>query len=145
MRDARSRESSTDAVEVVSAGRITECTDYVSVDFGSADAMEISATYRSLADLCIGKPARHVLLEAGDNDPRGHGRLHDALAAMARAAVIPPDFKLALVASTVPVRAFYRHAQQALRSIGVNAWAFERRAEAVACLEGRSRGGPMTS
>ena len=129
----------------VAAGRITECIDYVSVDFGSADAVEISETYRSFADRCIGKPARHVLLEAGDNDPRGHGRLHDALGAMARAAVIPPDFKLALVASTAPVHALYRQAQQALRSIGVNAWAFESRAEAVAWLEGRSRGGPMTS
>lgn len=133
------------AVEAVSAGRITECTDYLSVDFGSADVAEITETYRSFADRCIGKPARHVLLEAGDNDPKGHGRLHDALAEMARAAVIPPDFKLALVASTVPVRAFYRQAQQALRSVGVNAWAFKSRAEAVAWLEGRSRGGPMTS
>ena len=125
--------------------RIAECAGYVRVDFGSADVGEIYETYRSFADLYIGKPARHVLLEAGDNDPSGHRRLRHALEAMARAAVIPPEFKLALVAGTRPVHALYRDAQQVLRANGLNAWVFDSRAEAVAWLEGRTVGGPMTS
>lgn len=125
--------------------RITECPDYVQVDFGAADCLEICDTYRSFADRCIGKPTRHVLLEAGDTDPSGHGRLGAALEAMARARVMTPDFKLALVAGTLPVNAIYREAQQALRAVGVNAWVFETRAEAVAWLEGRALGGRMTS
>ena len=127
------------------AGRITECPGYLRVDFGSGDSMEISETYRSLACLCIGKPARYVLLEAGDNDPLGHAGLRDALEAMARAAAIPPDFKLALVASTSPVHALYREAQQTLRAIGVNAWVFDSGSEALEWLEGRSPCGQMTS
>jgi len=124
-------------------GCITECPEYLRVDFGAADSMEISATYRSFADRYIGKPARHVLLEAGDNDPSGHRRLRDALETMARA--IPPDFKLALVASTSAVNALYREAQQTLRAAGLNAWVFESRAEAVAWLEGRWYDARMTS
>jgi len=124
-------------------GCITECPEYLRVDFGAADSLEITATYRSFADRYIGKPARHVLLEAGDTDPSGHRRLRDALETMARA--IPPDFKLALVASTSAVNALYREAQQTLRAAGLNAWVFESRADAVAWLEGRSRGGLMTS
>jgi hypothetical protein len=131
------------AVVSETAARITECPEYVGVDFGAADSMEISALYRSFADRYIGMPARHVLLEAGDNDPSGHRRLRDALQMMARA--IPPDFKLALVASTSAVHALYREAQQTLRAVGLNAWVFESRAEAVAWLEGRVVGGPMTS
>jgi len=124
-------------------GRITECAEYLQVDFGAADCLEISATYRSFAERYLGKPARHVLLEAGDNDPSGHYRLRDALETMARA--IPPDFKLALVASTSAVHALYREAQQRLRAAGLNAWVFESRAEAVCWLEGRLRDGRMTS
>jgi hypothetical protein len=127
------------------AGRITERPGYVRVDFGSGNCGEISETYRSLADLCIGKPVSCVLLEAGDNDPLGHARLRDALEAMARAAAIPPDFKLALVASTLPVHAVYREAQRVLRARGVNAWLFDSGAEAVDWLEGRSPCGQMAS
>jgi hypothetical protein len=127
------------------AGRITECPGYVRVAFGSGSSAEISETYRSFADLCIGKPVSGVLLEAGDNDPQGHARLRDALEAMARAAAIPPDFKLALVASTLSVEAVYRDAQQALRDAGVNAWVFESRGEALEWLEGRSPSGQTAS
>ena len=122
---------------------ITECQEYLRVDFGAADSLEISATYRLFADHYLGKPARHVLLEAGDNDASGHRRLRDALETMARS--IPPDFKLALVASTSAVGAVYREAQQTLRAVGLNAWVFDSRAEAVAWLEGRSPCGRMTS
>jgi hypothetical protein len=130
---------------MASGGRITECAQYVRVDFGAADSVEIGETYRSFADRCIGKPARHVLLEAGDTDPSGHGRLRHALEAMARARVIAPDFKLALVAGTSPVHAIYRDAQQALRAVGVNAWVFESRGAAVAWLEGRALDARMSS
>jgi hypothetical protein len=132
-------------VERRTAARITECPEYVHVDFGSGDCMEISAAYRSFAELWIAKPASHVLLEAGDNDPAGHARLRDVLEAMARAAVMRPDFKLALVASTPPVHALYREAQQTLRAAGVNAWVFESGSEAVEWLEGRLHGGRMMS
>jgi hypothetical protein len=127
------------------AARITECPEYVRVDFGSADCMETTAAYRSFAELWSGKPPRHVLLKAGDNDPAGHTRLRDVLEGMARAAVMRPDFKLALVASTLPVHALYREAQQKLRAAGVNAWVFDTGSEAVEWLEGRLHGGRMTS
>jgi hypothetical protein len=125
--------------------RITECFGYVRVDFASGSCEETSATYRSFSDLCIGRPVSRALLEAGDNDPLGHTRLRDALEAMARAAAIPQDFKLALVASTLPVHAVYCEAQQSLRAAGVNAWVFDSGAEALEWLQGRSPGGRMAS
>jgi len=124
---------------------ITECAGYVRVDFGSSNCLETTAAYRSFADLCIGRPVSCALFEAGDNDPMGHARLRDTLEAMARAAAIPPDFKLALVATTAPVHALYREAQQALRAAGVNAWMFDSRADAVAWLEGHTPCGQMAS
>ena len=124
---------------------ITECSGYVRVDFGSGNCGETSATYRSFADFCIGRPVSCALLEAGDNDPLGHARLGDALETMARAAAIPQDFKLALVASTAPVHAVYREAQRELRAAGVNAWVFDSGSEAVEWLEGRTPSGPMAS
>lgn len=128
-----------------SGSRITECPEYVRVDFGSSDSLEIFETYRSFANLCIGRPVRHALLEAGDNDPLGHARLQHALAAMARAAAIPPDFKLALVADTLAVRAVYREAQQALRAAGVNAWVFDSGSDAVQWFQGDTSCGPVAS
>ena len=127
------------------SGRITELAGCVRVAFGSGSSVEISETYRSFADRCIKDPVSRVLLEAGDNDPQGHARLRDALEAMARAAAIPPDFKLALVASTLAVGAVYRDAQRALRAAGVNAWVFETGGEALEWLEGRSPSGLMAS
>ena len=97
--------------------RITEGPQCLRVDFGSS--------YRSFADLCLGTQVNRALLQAGDNEPEGHRQLHEALSAMARTAAIRPDFKLALVASTAAIEAVYREAQQALRSIGLNAWVFE--------------------
>jgi len=124
---------------------ITQCLGYLRVDFGSGNRADIAETYRSFADLCIGRPVSSALLKAGDNDPLGHARLRDALEAMARAAAIPEDFKLALVASTAPVHAIYREAQRALRATGVNAWVFDSGAEAVEWLEGRTPSGRMAS
>jgi hypothetical protein len=126
-------------------GRIMECAEYVHVDFGSCNSLELSETYRSFADLCIGKQVNRALLKAGDNDPEGHRRLRDALSAMARTAAIPPDFKLALVPSTPPIQAVYREAQQALRAIGLNAWVFDTVYEAVEWLEGRAASGQTAS
>lgn len=126
-------------------GHVTECPAYVHVDFGSCNAFELFETYRSFADLCIGKQVKRALLTAGDNDPEGHRRLRDALAAMARTDAIPPDFKLALVPSTPSIQKVYREAQQALRAIGVNAWVFDTVYEAVEWLEGRAASGPTAS
>jgi hypothetical protein len=126
-------------------GRITECPLYVSVDFESCNFPELSATYRSFADLCIGKQVNRALLRAGDNDPRGHRLLRDTLCAMARTAAIPQDFKLALVPSTPAIHKVYREAQQALRAIGLNAWVFDSVCEAVEWLEGRSACGQTAS
>jgi hypothetical protein len=92
--------------------RITAGPQYLRVDFGSCDRLELSATYRSFADLCLGKRVKRALLQAGDNEPEGHNQLREALVAMARAVAIPPDFKLALVASTPPIAAVYCEAQQ---------------------------------
>jgi hypothetical protein len=125
--------------------RITECPQYVRVDFGSCDCLELSETYRSFADLCIGKQVNRALLKAGDNAPEGHRQLRELLSAMARTVAIPPDFKLALVASTSPIEAVYREAQQALRAIGLNAWVFDTVPEAVEWLEGRTAPGQMAS
>jgi len=125
--------------------RITEGPQYVRVDFGSCDSLELLETYRSFVDLCVGKEVHRALLKAGDNAPDGHHQLREALLAMARSVAIPPDFKLALVASTPPVEAVYREAQQALRAIGLNAWVFDTVPEAVEWLEGRAAGGRMAS
>jgi len=125
--------------------RITECPEYVRVDFGSCNSFELSETYRSFAELCISKQVNRALLKAGDDEPEGHGQLLDALSAMARTAAIPSDFKLALVPSSAPIQAVYREAQQALRAIGLNAWVFDSVFEAVKWLEGRAASGPTAS
>ena len=125
--------------------RITEGPEYVRVDFGSSDCLELVAIYRSFVDLCVGKQVKGALLKAGDNAPDGHYQLREALSTMARSVAIPPYFKLALVASTAPVEAVYREAQQALRAIGLNAWVFDTVPEAVEWLEGRAAGGRMAS
>lgn len=127
------------------ASRITECPQYVRVDFAGCNAFELSETYRRFAALCIGKRVRRALLKAGDDDPDGHRRLRDAIAAMAHALAIPQDFKLALIPSTPPIEAFYREAQETLRAVGLNAWVFDSVGEAVAWLEGRAPSGRTAS
>lgn len=129
----------------VAESRITECPAYVRVDFGSCDFMELLETYRSFADLCMGKQVNGALLKAGDNAPEGHRQLRDSLSAMARVVAFPPDFKLALVASTSAVEAVYREAQQALRATGINAWVFDTVPDAVEWLEGRAAAGRTAS
>jgi hypothetical protein len=125
-------------------GRITYCPQYLHVDFGSSNSLELSEMYRTFAHACIGGQVNRALLKAGDNDPEGHRRLRDALSEMAGAASISPDFKLALVPSTLAIQAVYRETQQALRAIGLNAWVFDTVGEAVDWLHGRVTG-PMTS
>lgn len=125
--------------------RITERPEYLHVDFGSSTCLEISETYRRFARLCIGGQVNRALLTAGDNDPQGHRRLGEALLEMARTAAISPDFKLALVPSTLPIEAVYRDAQRALRAIGLNAWVFDTAAEAVQWLSGQALAGPTSS
>ena len=127
------------------AGSITECAEYLHVDFGSSSCLEIAETYRGFARLCIGRLVSRAMLTAGDNDPEGHRRLSEALFEMARAAGLPPDFKLALVPSTPSIRAVYDEAQRTLRAIGLNAWVFDAEAEAVEWLEGRATGGLTVS
>jgi hypothetical protein len=125
--------------------RITESPHYVRVDFGSCNCLELSETYRSFVDLCLGTQVNRALLKAGDNEPEGHRQLREVFSAVVRSAAIRPDFKLALVASTRPVEAVYREAQQALRAIGFNAWVFDTVPEAVEWLEGRAAGGQTAS
>jgi hypothetical protein len=124
---------------------ITECPEYLHVDFGSCNCLELSEVYRAFARRCIGRRVNGALLMAGDNDPQGHRRLRDALSEMASAAAISPDFKLALVPSTLPIQAVYREAQQALRAVGINAWVFDTAGEAVEWLNGRAVTGPAFS
>jgi hypothetical protein len=125
--------------------RITQGPQYLRVDFGNCDRLELSETYRSFADLCLGTQVNRALLKAGDYEPEGHRQLHEALSAMARTAAIRPDFKLALVASTPSVEAIYREAQQSLRAIGLNTWVFDTVREAMEWLEGRSPSGRTAS
>lgn len=125
--------------------RITEWPEYVHVDFGSCNGLELSETYRCFAALCMERQVNRALLEAGDNDPEGHRRLHDALAAMARGAAISQDFKLALVPGSPPIEAVYREAQQACRALGLNAWVFDTVDEAMEWLQGRAVAGPTAS
>jgi len=125
--------------------RITKYPQYLQVDFGSCDGFELSATYRSFVDICLGTQLNRALLQAGDNEPSGHRQLRELLSAMARTAAVPADFKLALVPSTPAIKAVYREAQHALRAIGLNAWVFDTVADAVEWLEGRSPSGPMAS
>ena len=125
--------------------RITESPQYLRVDFGNCDYLELSETYRSFSYLCVGMRVNRALLQAGDNAPGGHRQLRELLSAVARTCAIPPDFKLALVASTPPIEAVYREAQQALRAIGLNAWVFDSVPEAVEWLEGRATSGQTAS
>ena len=131
----------TDRVE----SRITECAAYVRVDFGSSDSSELFETYRSFADLCNGRQVNGALLMAGDNAPEGHRELHEALSSMARTIALKPEFKLAMVASTPAVKAVYREAQRASRTIGLNAWVFDTVHDAVEWLEGRAAAGQTAS
>ena len=125
--------------------RITECPQYLRVEFGSCDYLELSETYRSFVDLCLGTQVSRALLQAGDNEPEGHRQLREVLSAAARTIAFRPDFKLALVPSTPPIEAIYREAQQALRAIGLNAWVFDTALEAVEWLEGRAQLGRTSS
>jgi hypothetical protein len=61
--------------------RITECPQYLRVDFGSCDYFELSETYRSFVDLCLGTQVNSALLHAGDNEPGGHRQLRELLSA----------------------------------------------------------------
>jgi hypothetical protein len=132
-------------VNYAGEGRITRCGEYVRVDFGGCNSSELSAVYRAFAAFCLGNKVTRALLKAGDNDPNGHYRLRDALASMAQAADIPPEFKLALIPSTHAIEAIYREAQGHLRAAGFNAWVFADEDEAVDWLEGRTLGGLAAS
>ena len=125
--------------------RITEGPEYLRVDFGGCDSLELAETYRSFADLCLGKQVSRALVKAGDNAPEGHRLLREVLSTMARTVAFRPEFKLALVASTPPVQAIYRETQQALRAVGFNAWVFDTVPEAVEWLEGRAVSGLTAS
>jgi len=126
-------------------GRITRCGEFVRVDFEGCNSSELSAVYRAFATFCLDNKITSALLKAGDNDPRGHYRLRDALASMAQLGDIPPEFKLALIPSTRAIEAIYREAQGHLRAAGFNAWVFADEDEAVDWLEGRASGGLAAS
>ena len=115
------------------------------VDFAGCNSAELSDLYRAFASMCVDRNVTRALLKAGDNDPKGHYRLRDALASMAQAADIPPEFKLALIPSTQAIEAIYREAQGHLRAAGFNAWVFATENEAVDWLEGRAAGGLAAS
>ncbi|HET7366513.1 MAG TPA: hypothetical protein VFJ70_23315 [Burkholderiales bacterium] len=121
--------------------RITQCAAYVRVDFGGCNEDDLRETYRAFVGLCLDTRANRALLKAGDDYAPGHY----ALCAMARQAALAPDFKLALVPSTVPVEAVYREAQQHLRAQGCNAWVFRSESEALEWLEGRAPRGETAS
>lgn len=126
-------------------GRITECAGYIRVDFGSCNVAELSAVYRAFAAFCLDNKVTRALLKAGDNDPRGHYRLRDALTLMAQLAPIPADFKLALIPGKPAIEAIYSEAQRHLRAAGFNAWVFATEIEAVDWLQGRAPGGGRTA
>jgi hypothetical protein len=118
---------------------------YVRVDFGGCSAADLREVYREFAAVCVDRQANRALLKAGDDYPPGHQALSGALHTMARHAALPADFKLALMASTAPVEAVYREAQERLRIAGLNAWVFLSEEEALDWLEGRSIGGQTAS
>jgi hypothetical protein len=93
----------------------------------------------------VDKHANRAMLKAGDDDPRGHYGLRDALEAMALRAALPYDFKLALIPSTRAVEAVYRQAQQRLRAAGLNAWVFGNEDDAMSWLDGHATSGQMVS
>ena len=126
-------------------GRITGCAGYVRVDFGGCNITELAAIYRAFAAFCLDNNVTRALLKAGDEDPRGHYRLRDALNMIAQRSQISPDFKLALIPSTQPIEMVYREAQGHLRAAGCHAWVFGTETEAVDWLEDRSVGGRTAS
>jgi len=66
--------------------RITKRSQYLRVEFGGCDALELSAIYQSFVDLCLGTQVNRALLQAGDNEPDGHRQLRDVLLSVARTA-----------------------------------------------------------
>jgi hypothetical protein len=126
-------------------GHITECGGYVRVDFGGCDYTELSLVYLAFAAFCLDHKVTNVLLKAGDEDPKGHYRLRDALTTIAQGNRIAPEFKLALIPSTRAIEAIYQEAQRHLRAAGLNAWVFATELEAVDWLEGRSLSGRTAS
>jgi hypothetical protein len=115
------------------------------VDFGGSSYTDVSGVYRALAEFCLDNKVTRVLVKAGDEDPKGHYRLGDALTTMAQRSRIAPEFKLALIPSTRAIEAVYREAQLHLRAAGLNAWVFATEVEAVDWLEGRSLSGQTAS
>jgi hypothetical protein len=127
-------------------GHITEsAAGYLRVDFRSCSSAELSEVYRAFAVLCIDTHATGALLKAGDDYAPGHYGVRDALKAMATRAMIPNNFKLALIPSTRSIEAVYRETQQHLRAAGFNAWVFRSENEAVDWLEGRATAGETAS
>ena len=133
------------AVEYGNEGHITECGEYVRVDFNSCNIAELSELYHGFATFCLDNNVTRALLKAGDNDPVGHYRLRDALHSMAQRAQIPAEFKLALIPSSRAIEAIYREAQRHLRAAGLNAWVFAEEDEAVDWLQGRALAGRAAS
>ena len=133
------------AIDHGGEGRITGCAGYVRVEFGGCNITELSAIYRAFAAFCLVNNVTRALLKAGDEDPRGHYRLRDALNMIARRSRIAPDFKLALVPSTRAIEAIYSEAQRHLRAAGLNAWVFATEIEALDWLQGRALGGRTAS
>ena len=115
------------------------------VDFGGSDYNDVSGVYGALAEFCVDNHVTRVLVKAGDEDPKGHYRLGDALTTIARRSRIAPEFKLALIPSTRAIEAVYREAQRHLRAAGLNAWVFATEIEAVDWLQGRSLSGCTAS
>jgi hypothetical protein len=121
----------------IPGGELRERPGYLVVVFRHGTATELGELYRSLAVNCIQKQINRVLVVAGDDDPAGEWSLRDALNVMTLAGV-PPDFKLALVATSARVAATYRGAQRDLTAVKIMTRMFDSEEAAVRWLNGVS-------
>ena len=109
---------------------------WLRVRVGQGLADEIQACYRQAATECLRGTCRRILVVgAATFDPQAHLAGRDALRSLALAGV-PPDFRLALVASTSNLVAIYDAAVVEADRLGLEARRFGTEAGAEQWLAG---------
>lgn len=111
---------------------ISEC---LVLEYGRSTAQELGEMYREFAVLCIEKQFPQALVLVGEDRRAGELALRSAVTMMLLAG-IPPDFKLALVATVTGVAEAYRAVEHDLCSAGVAARLFDSQQDAALWLEG---------
>jgi len=116
-------------------GYLRQINGYLVVEPGRGTATELAAIYRDLADFCIERQIRRVLVKPSDGNAAEEHALRRALTTMVLAG-LPAEFKLALVAEGGRIAARYRDTERDLCIAGVDARMFETEDSATRWLDG---------